>query len=270
MPKAVTDLGIFLNHETVVVSKDGNVVVDLTVPANLSKADKDVLLALGNIVVTGFITKPNGEKLKAELTFTVKNAVNTNALVISPDKEDLSIAGDRTIVTVTLNDRNGQPVRNQLVKLSALNSATLIIGTQGSGHPTNTSEPQTVLTDSNGNAFFSVEIDGATVDGDLLIASGIELIAEHLNEDGAIASNIYRLDAYRPIPASPSEPLTAKYNLRIESSKPAMNIKNDMADVTVTLLDRNGGGVADKYVIRITKFLIKWCINRWPIRFNHK
>lgn len=257
LPKAVTDLGIFLNHETVVVSKDGNVVVDLTVPANLSKADKDVLLALGNIVVTGFIMKPNGEKLKAELTFTVKNAVNTNALVISPDKEDLSIAGDRTIVTVTLNDRNGQPVRNQLVKLSALNSATLIIGTQGSGHPTNTSEPQTVLTDSNGNAFFSVEIDGATVDGDLLIASGIELIAEHLNEDGAIASNIYRLDAYRPIPASPSEPLTAKYNLRIESSKPAMNIKNDMADVTVTLLDRNGGGVADKYVtLELQNFLL--------------
>lgn len=248
LPKEVTDLGVFLNNETVLVSKEGNVVVDLIIPTNLSKADKDALLALGNIIVTGSITKPNGTKLNAELTFEVKNAVNTNSLVISPDKNDLSVAGDRTIVTVTLNNKDGQPVSNQLVKLSALNSATLIIGTQGSGHPTNTSEPQTVLTDSNGNAFFSVEIDGATVDGDLLIASGIELIAEHLNEDGATASNIHRLDAFRPTPASPAEPLPAQYNLRIESSKPAMNVKNDMADVTVTLLDRNGGGVADKYV----------------------
>ncbi|MCO8089267.1 Ig-like domain-containing protein [Acinetobacter indicus] len=247
LPKAVTDLGVFLNNETVLVSKEGNVVVDLTIPANLSKADKDALLALGNIVVTGSITKPNGEKLKAELTFEVKNAINTNSLDISADKIALSVAGERTIVTVALKDVNGRPVIHQAVKLSALNTASLIIGTPGSGYPTNTSEPQTVLTDSNGNAFFSVETDGLTVDGDLLIASGIELVAEHVNEDGATASNIHRLDAYRPAPA-PTEPLPAQYSLRIESSKPAMNVKNDMADVTVTLLDRNGGGVADKYV----------------------
>ncbi|MEB5929824.1 Ig-like domain-containing protein [Acinetobacter schindleri] len=261
LPKQVTDLGVFLDNESVVVSKDGNVVVNLNIPENLSQADKDALLALGNIVVTGAITKPNGQKLIAELTFTLKNFVNTNSLIITPDKGDLSITGDRTIVSVKLNDSNGNPVRNQLVKLSALNAATLIIGTPGSGHPTNTSEPQTILTDSNGNAFFSVEIDGSTVDGDLLIASGIELIAEHIDENGAVASNIYRLDAYRPTPASPSEPLPAQYNLRIEASKPAMNVKNDMADVTVTLLDRNGGGVADKYItLELQNFVLNGAV----------
>ncbi|PWF32708.1 hypothetical protein DBB30_31640, partial [Yersinia pestis] len=38
LPKEVTDLGVFLNNETVLVSKEGNVVVDLIIPTNLSKA----------------------------------------------------------------------------------------------------------------------------------------------------------------------------------------------------------------------------------------
>ncbi|MFH7409956.1 hypothetical protein [Acinetobacter variabilis] len=240
--------GVKLSADLVSTSANGQLPVTLTLPKDIPAVAKQALLDKG-IQVKGIITNPKGEKLETTLSFTVTEAINTNHLTIQSSKANLSTAGDKSIVTVALLDQNNQPVRNQPVMLSANNAATLIIGTPGSGHQTNTNEPQTVITDSNGNAFFSVEIDGNTVDADLLIASGIELTASHTNEAGTV-TQIHRLTAFTPSPVVTPvpQPQPARYSLRIAAAKPIMNVRNDITDVTVTLVDANGGGIADKYV----------------------
>lgn len=253
--------GVKLSADLVSTSANGQLPVTLTLPKDISAVAKQALLDKG-IQVKGIITNPKGEKLETTLSFTVTEAINTNHLTILSSKANLSTAGDRSIITVALLDRNNQPVRNQPVRLSANNAATLIIGTPGSGHPTNTSEPQTVITDSNGNAFFSVEIDGSTVDADLLIASGIELTASHTNEAGTV-TQIHHLTAFTPAPiVTPTpQPQPARYSLRVAAAKPIMNVRNDITDVTVTLVDTNGGGVADKYVeLAIENFALNGAI----------
>lgn len=233
--------GVKLSADSVLTSANGQVPVTITLPKEMTDAAKQALLTAG-IKVKGSITNPKGEKLEALLNFTVYEAINTNNLEFSVSKENLNVEGDRSIVSVLLTDNNGQPLRNQLVNLAANNAATIIIGTPGGGHPTNTSLPQSVMTDSNGNAFFSVEIDGATVDGDLLIASGIELTATHINEAGAVATQIKRLEATN------AQVQPAQYSLRIATNKQILNVREDSTEVTVTLVDLNGGGVANKYV----------------------
>ena len=246
--------GVKLSADSVVTSANGMVPISLILPKEIPSTAKQALLNSG-IKVRGFITNPKGEKLETTLSFSVYEAINTNHLIVQSTKSSMSVDGDKSIVTVMLLDQNNQPVRNQEVKLAANNAATLIIGTPGSGNQTNTSTPQTVVTDSNGNAFFSVEIDEKTVDADLLVASGIELTATHTNDAGTV-QQVYRITAFKPAPVAQPQPQPARYSLRIQSSKPSLNVRNDISDVTVTLVDENGGGIADKYVtLAISDFI---------------
>lgn len=248
--KEATDAGIRLSADSVVTAANGSVPITLILPKEMTVAAKQALINLGDkaIQVKGSIKNPKGEVLESTIQFSVFEAVNPNHLTIATSKASLSVDADKTIVTVQLLDVNGQPVQNEEVNLASNNAATLIVGTPGSGYETNTSDPQTVKTDSNGNAFFALEIDGETVDQELLIASGIELTATNINTNGAQTTQIYRLSAFKPTPPPPGQPLPAKYNLRIEANKSSLNVRNDVTDVTVTLVDSSGGGVADKYV----------------------
>ncbi|KQW98704.1 hypothetical protein ASC84_20560 [Acinetobacter sp. Root1280] len=245
--KEAYDAGIRLSNDSLVTAANGQTQITITIPKDIPSAAKQALIDLGSkaIQIKGTIKNPKGVDVVSTLEFSIFEAVNPNHLTVDSSKASLSVAGDKTIVKVQLLDNNGLPVRNEDVTLAANNSATLIIGTPGDGHPTNTSKPQTVKTDSNGNAFFSVEVDGNTADGDLLLASGIELTASNTNTNGALTTQIYRLTAFKP---SPTAPQPARYNLRIESNKATLNVRNDLANVTVTLVDQNGGGVANKYV----------------------
>ena len=250
--------GIRLSSDSLVTAANGQIPITITIPKDISSTAKQALLDLGSdaIKVEGTIKNPKGVDVVSTLTFSVYDALNPNHLNIATSKQNLSVDGDKSIITVQLLDANGFPVKNEDVTLAANNSATLIIGTPGDGHPTNTSDPQTVTTDSNGNAFFAVEIDAATIDPELLIASGIELTATNKNANGATTSQIYRLAAYKPAPPNPSQPQPAQYNLRIEANKSSLNVRNDVTDVTVTLIDSSGGGVAGKYVnLTISDFI---------------
>ena len=222
--------------------------------AKITGKQYDELLANGVDIIAS-ITLANGVIRTESVHFDVNEAVsNYHIAFTAVSKSSMDVNGDRSIITVTLLDLNNQPVRNQDLTLSANNSASLIIGTPGGGHPTNNSDAQTVKTDSNGNAFFSVEIDKITVDKGLLLASGIELTASHTNEDGAITTQITRLNTFESSPmVSVIKP--ARYSLRILSVKPTLNVRNDISDVAVTLIDENGGGVANKYVtLALAKF----------------
>lgn len=246
--------GVQLSTESVLTNDSIAAPISLMLPKQIPQSAKEELIREG-ITVRGFIRDAKGSTIEATLRFTVSDVINQNYLTITSNKASLFVDGDRAIVTVELKTRDGDaPVAHQDVTLSALNSANIIIGTPGDGFPVNTSTSQTVKTDSLGRAFFAVDI-ADTAQQDLLLASGIELIAEHVDERGAAVSQVSRLGTREPNPTTPVL-LDPIYSLRIESSKPAMNVKSDINDITVTLLDENGGGVADKYVsLGINNFL---------------
>ena len=231
-----------LEKATAMTDSSGNTKfkVDLT---KITGKQYDQLLANGVDVIAS-ITLANGVVRTTPVHFDVNEAINRNHLIILSSKTNLSVDGDKAIITVALLDQNNQPVKNENVTLSANNSASIIIGTPGSGNPTNTSEPQTVKTDSNGNAFFSVETDGTTIDDDLLIASGIELTVTYSNDAGVV-KQIHRLSAFKPAPVGVQP---ARYSVRVQAAKPTLNVRSDITDVTVTLVDTNGGGIVNKYV----------------------
>lgn len=240
--------GVTINgQETAVITTDtsGNAKVTLKLTKITGKQYED-LLANG-VTVRASITLPNGVVRTQTVHFNVNEASSNYHLVFSSvSKSAMDVNGDRSIVTVTLLDRANQPVRNQEVILAANNAGGLIIGNPGSSGPVNTSGgPVTVKTDSNGNAFFSVAIDGATVDKQLLLASGIELTATNTDEIGGKATQIYRIATVDNSGTPTVQP--ARYSLRI-AAKPTMSVRDDTADVTVTLLDTNGGGVSGKYI----------------------
>ena len=237
--------GVTINgQETAVITTDtsGNAKVSLKLTKVTGKQYTD-LLANG-VTVRASITLPNGVVRTQTVHFKVNEASSNYHLVFSSvSKSAMDVNGDRSIVTVTLLDRANQPVRNQEVILAANNAGGLTIGNSGSSGSVNTSGgPVTVKTDSNGNAFFSVAIDGATVDKQLLLASGIELTATNTDEIGGKATQIYRIATVDNL-GTPS----TRYSLRI-AAKPTMNVRDDTADVTVTLLDTNGAGVSGKYI----------------------
>ncbi|MFU8926976.1 beta strand repeat-containing protein [Acinetobacter puyangensis] len=239
--------GVKLSSDLVSVVSNGNVAISLVLPkgTELNESQKNALLNSG-ITVTGTMNSAKGEVITTTLHFDVEELINTNHLLMNSSKTSIDVNGDKAIVTVTLLDQNNRPVVNQNVKLSANNAATLIIGTPGSGQETNTSDPQTVFTDSNGNAFFSVEIDATTVDKELLLASGLELTASNTNADGVISQQVFRIATVDASSTTTLQP--ARYSLRIQAAKPTLNVRSDTSDVIVTLLDTNGGGVTDQYI----------------------
>lgn len=249
-PEAIA-AGVTLSTDSILTSANGVAPVTIIIPADIPANAKAALFASG-IQVIGSITNPRGQNVESTLSFSVFEQSNLNVLTISPEvgKTSLDVKGDRTIVTVNLRDKDGAPLRHEEVRLSALNAAHLTIGTAGSGGLDNTSDPQIVKTDSNGNAFFAVEI-GTNATQDLLLASCLELVAEHTNSSAKVATQVYCFNTHRspdPTPPSEPEPAAARYTPRIEASKTSLNVRGDVVDVTVTLVDQYGGGVADRYV----------------------
>ena len=255
--------GVKLSTESVLTNDSNAAPIGLTIPKQMPQSAKAELIREG-IIVKGFIRDAKGSTIEAVLKFTVSDVINKNYLTIASNKASLFVDGDRAIVTVELKTQDGNtPVAHQDVTLSALNSANIIIGTPGSGSSVNTSTAQTVKTDSLGRAFFAVDI-ADTAQQDLLLASGIELIAEHVDSKGAIANQVFHLGTRTPTPTTPTL-LDPVYSLRIEASKQVMNMKSDVNDITITLLDKNGGAVADKYVsLRVEDFLNRGAVILGP------
>lgn len=253
-PKAV-QAGIKLSSERVLTVEKGFVTVDLTIPETIPDAVKADLASNG-FFISGTISNPKGERVTSRLTFdSVVEPSNTNVLGINVYKTNLSAAGDRSIVIVNLRDESGLPLANQTVVLSTNAAGTVVVGTPGTGFPTNDSQPQTVITDSNGNAFYSVAIDGESVDAELLVESGIELTATHVNSKGKTTTQISRINVYRPQPTVVAD-APARYSLRITANKSNLDVRGDETEFTVTVVDQNGGGVANQYVtLALTDYL---------------
>ncbi len=246
-PKAV-QAGIKLSSERVLTVENGFVTVNLTIPETIPDAVKADLAANG-FFISGTISNPKGERVTSRLTFdSVVEPENLNSLTIISTKNILSTDGDRTIVTVQLRDVNGAALANQEVRLATNAAGTLVVGTPGTGHPTNTTQAQTVITDSRGFAYYSVEVGNNTgVDAELLVTSGIEMTATHVDSKGKTVNQIYRLSAYQPQKTS-IVGLPPRASLQITSDHALVDARNDIVNVTLTLSDENNRPLANQYV----------------------
>lgn len=215
----------------------------------ITDAQYQALLTNG-VTVRASITLSNGVVRSQDVHLNVNEAVSQYHLDITPNKANLSANGESTVVVVSLLDSANQPVKNKKITLTARNTAGSVI-INGTGTII-TTQPQTVTTDELGRGFFKVEVPAIDVDKDLLLASGILLDASHTEENGATTTQIHRINVI----SSSSPTLPAKYSLRLGSSKPLLNVAGDAATITATLLDENGGGIADKYItLNISDFI---------------
>lgn len=230
---------------TAVTDNNGNVSFNVTLPAKTNTAQIAELLANGLTIKTS-VTLPNGNKrFSPNLNLAVEEAVSIYHFDISPTKTNLNVEGDETLVAVTLLNRNNQPVQNKKITLTARNTAgTVIVTANGSVIAT---EPQTVTTDELGRGFYKVRIPASGFDQDLLVASGILLDASNTDDNGVITTQISRLNVVSNTGGAGNQ-LPSRYSIRLSSAKPTLNVRDDISDVTVTVIDSNGGGVAGKYV----------------------
>lgn len=224
--------------------------IDLT---KITGAQYDALLANG-VEVIASIKLANGAERSSKISLKVNEPINTNKLIIGNSKNTMIADGDRSVVTVALRDMNGELIRNQSVKLivkqTASTTATnvgIALGEQDQTPERPLVREATVVTDNNGNGFFTLVIPSDGHDKDTLIQSGIELEAVHVNSMNISTSQVYRIPVTRAVTPAP-QPLAARYSLRIDAVKPSLNVRDDMTDVNVTLVDANGGGVSGQYV----------------------
>src|SRR5690606_36487519 len=246
------DAGVKLNAEWVVIQGNGSVSIDLIVPQGVTTD------TLKSIVVTGTIRDPRGNEIATKLTFVLQDVTNPYTLTINSSKDWLSVDGDKAIITVyAKNISTGKAAANQIITLKVKKTNSTIgrsVGIVNEEEGDNgIVDTYTVTTDQQGNGFFTLLIPTDTMeDGkDALIASGIELEASLIDPINQVTtSQIYRLGVNEPANTNP------RYSLRIASAKPTLDVRSDSTAVTVTLLDQNGGGVANKYVtLGINKFI---------------
>lgn len=254
--------GVTINgQETAVITTDtsGNAKASLKLTKVTGKQYTD-LLANG-VTVRASITLPNGIVRTQTVHFNVNEAVSPYRLAINTSNNWLNVDGDKAIITVSaLQIANGQAAPNQKItlkvkKTSSTTGTNVGFITEGNinGNPGahEIKDTWTVTSDQNGNGFFTLHIPTDGFDKDALIASGIELEAT-LNDatTGEVTtSQVLRLNVNKPTTAP-------RYSLRITSAKPTLNVRNDVTDVTVTLLDQNGGGVKNQYVtLNINNFI---------------
>ncbi len=239
---------------TGVTDSNGNVSFNVTLPANKTPEQIDELLNNGLSIKTS-VRLPNGNtRTSPELKLVVEQATNLNILTFGSDKWALNAEGDKAVVNVVVTDVNGNPISNEEIKLVVKQTASTTATNVGIDVGETDLEPQrplkreaTVNTDQYGNGFFTIVLPQDGRDKDTLVASGIQLEASHTNEKGITNTVPTRLAVYRPVAEAP-QIQDARYTLRISKSKPILNVRNDMTDVIVTLLDRNGGGVTGQYV----------------------
>lgn len=229
---------------TAITDVNGNVSFKLTLPAKTDQVQINELLTNGLTIKTS-VTLPNGNKrFSDDLKLAVEEAVSVYHFDISPSKTTLNVEGDETLVAVSLLDRNNQPVKNRKITLTARNTAgTVIVTSNGSVIET---QPQTVTTDELGRGFYKVRIPSSGFDQDLLVASGILLDASNIDDNGVVTTQISRINVVSN--TGGNNQLPSRYSLRLSSAKPTLNVRDDISDVTVTVIDSNGGGVAGKYV----------------------
>ena len=242
-PEAIA-AGVKLSAEGVVIQGNGSVPIDLIIPQGITSA------ILKSIVVTGTIRDPRGNEIPTKLNFAVQDVINPYTLTINSSKDWLSVDGDKAIITVyAKNILDGKVAENQNITLKVKKTNSTIgrsVGIVNEDEGDNgIVDTYTITTDKNGNGFFTLLIPtDAMQDGkDALIASGIELEASLVDPINQVTtSQIYRLGVNEPTNTNP------RYSLRIASVKPTLDVRSDSTSVTVTLLDQNGGGVANKYV----------------------
>ncbi len=220
-PEAIA-AGVTLSAESVLVSSQGNVSVDLNIPNGLTTAQ------LSKISVVGSINNPNGAEIKATLELEVQDVVNDYHLTIDSNRASLSLAGDTALVTVKLLDANQGGIENQPVNLAILDprNGTTIKGASQ------------VVTNQYGEAIFTLDMKESN-SSDL---SSIQLVATHTNTQGAKAQQLAQIGVHTPTALVP------QLDLKLKASKDKVQVRGDSIDVSVLVTDTNGSSQPNKVV----------------------
>jgi len=219
--------GVKLSKDSVVTSANGAVPVSVTIPKNMPAKEKQALLNAG-IHIKGVITNPKGEKLESTLSFNVIDAINLNHLNIDSNKISLSTAGDSALVTVKLLDSNQGGITDQPVTLTIADPRNV----------TSIKGVSQISTNQYGEAVFTLDMK-ATADAN---TAPIQLIASHINEQGAIVQQVAQIAVNSPTALAP------QLDLKLKASKDKLHVRGDAVDVSVLVTDVNGSSQSGKAV----------------------
>ena len=238
--QAAIDAGIKLSAESV-MTVNGNVPVSFTIPANLP-ADVKAKLQTQGIVVYASIINPKGAELKAELSFNVLAAENPYFISLELNNPIIASTGASSIVTAKLMDKNGGAIANQEINLSL---DEFLVTNSAWKNKVYINGSSIVRTNELGNAVFEVVLpkDADTSLINYLEQYGLNLIATHTGDNGAQRTQTTNIVVKSPTPEN-----FPQYSIKLKSSKISLSAIGDTTDVSVYLLDENGGGVEGKAV----------------------
>ncbi|KAF0568451.1 hypothetical protein FQV37_859 [Psychrobacter nivimaris] len=212
-----------------VTDSKGMVSYNVSVPANLSAAQRTKLEGIGGFILTAKVTETSGasssinsERIQvtaeSETILTVKNI--PSAVNILKDQFQIQVAGKRP---------DGSAASEKEVKLTITNVAGVSI--QGNQQ----------TTDVSGNAVFTINVsqDLTTAQREALVKSGIPYTITLTDEDG-VATEQYKAPVIIPV---------AEYKLNFGSSTSEKLLSTGgVTTLSFRVNDKNGGVIANQTV----------------------
>lgn len=237
--------GMTINGSSTAVSDvNGNAV--FTVNLADAGANAAALVASG-IDVTATVTDANNVSFSMPTHFNVVQppaaASASYQVILASTKDTLVVTGDTATLTAKLVDANGAGVANQSVVLSvpaaaALGGVTIV-------------NPTGNVTDASGNITFTVKLTAAgsgnsvsqAAQTALLAAGNVAVNAVFTATDGTVKQQQTLINVVKAATA-------LQYHLTLQSNKTSIvaTANGDTAQVTMMVLDANGGGVANQKV----------------------
>jgi len=237
--------GMTINGSSTAVSDvNGNAV--FTVNLADAGANAAALVASG-IDVTATVTDANNVSFSMPTHFNVVQppaaASASYQVILASTKDTLVVTGDTATLTAKLVDANGAGVANQSVVLSvpaaaALGGVTIV-------------NPTGNVTDASGNITFTVKLTAAgsgnsvsqAAQTALLAAGNVAVNAVFTATDGTVKQQQTLINIVKAA-------IPLQYHLTMTANKSSIvaTANGDTAQVTMMVLDANGGGVANQNV----------------------
>ena len=245
LPKALREAGILILDGAATQTTDNKGMVSYTVrvPAGLSKAQKDKLLASGGFVLTATIIEESGADsavTSERIRISDEVKVSKTTLSSAPIPSTINVLKDSFKIQVTGKRPNGNAAAGKVVKLTIDNVKGVSV--QGSEQ----------TTDAAGNATFTVNIDPTLSRAERKALAALKNITYTaiLTDDDGIATDTYKAQVAMPI---------AEYQLNVgTNSNDQLSSSGGSTTISFRVNDKNGGVIANQ---RVTAVLPKALID---------
>jgi hypothetical protein len=233
LPSTVINNGVTITGPSSVVT-DVNGYATFTV--KLANVSSQSTLVSSGITATATYTDVNG---KSTTQTTLINVVQASAsayhLAMTSSTTSMLVTGGTATVTVKALDSNAGGVAGQKVTLNISSSSVTGVTISGSS---------TVVTDTSGNAVFTITLPDDTSKAAAVISSGIDINASITDVNNITAQQTTHINVIQP-----PVPTSAGYRINLSSNIPTVLVSGGQVVVTTKLVDANGGGVANQQVV---------------------